>query len=166
MPAGAAGCSLWALSRHWWEDVGVQTRECWLLPQPKVGNEIQTKSRNKYGGINTLPGEKSCLKEQKTPLTRENPSLRNAIWPLKTGSLFQLCVWLKGNFCSPWTEAARKVLGFPAVYMGKCGGGGKRSLAVAVSEIRASNHYSPSYLLHLRIYHIPLYLPTMKSIFL
>lgn len=64
MPAGAAGCSLWALSRHWWEDVGVQTRECWLLPQPKVGNKIKTKSRNKYEETNTLLGEKSCLKRK------------------------------------------------------------------------------------------------------
>lgn len=64
MPASAAGCSLWALSRHWWEDVGVQTRECWLLPQPKVGIKIKTKSRNKYEGTNTLLGERSCLKRK------------------------------------------------------------------------------------------------------
>lgn len=174
MPAGAAGL-LWALSRYWWEDVGVQTRECWLFLQPKVGNKTKTKSRNKYEGTNTLLGEKrfwfySCLKrkKKKKPLTSENkvhPWIMPS-GPVKTGSLFQLCVWLKGNSCSPWTWAARKVLGFPAVYMRKRGGGGKRSLAAAVLEIRAGNRYGPSYFLHLRIYYIPLYLPSMKSIFL
>lgn len=52
-PAGAAG-SFWALSRHWWEGVGVQTRECWLLRQPRVRNKIKTKSRNEYEGTNAL----------------------------------------------------------------------------------------------------------------
>lgn len=57
-PAGAAGCSLGALSRHWWEDVGVQTRGCWLLPALRLENKIKTKSRNKYEGTNTLLGDK------------------------------------------------------------------------------------------------------------
>lgn len=38
--------------------MGVQTRECWLFLQPKVGNKTKTKSRNKYEGMNVLLGEK------------------------------------------------------------------------------------------------------------
>lgn len=45
---------LWALSRHWWEDVGVQTGECWLLCEPRVRIKTKTKSRNKYEGIKTF----------------------------------------------------------------------------------------------------------------
>lgn len=102
-PAGAAGCSLGALSRHWWEDVGVQTRGCWLLPALRLENKIKTKSRNKYEGMNTLLGDK-LFKEggKKKPLRSEkwSSSFHSALWPLKTRGLFQLCVWLKGNFCT------------------------------------------------------------------
>lgn len=88
--------------------MGVQTGGCWLLPALKLEKKAKTKSRNKDEGMSAVLGDK--LLSEKIQLIL--PLMLSGHGGVGTG-FSSVCVGGSGGI------SAGKVLGFPAVYMGK-----------------------------------------------